>query len=235
MTQEEKAKAYDEALERARKQRDDYQKELNKADKNSQLAGLLRAGVSAIELAFPELAESEDEKIRKEMIDEIKAILRGEDLGFPPQDVLESRLAYLERQKGYELTEEDKKIIPEALVMLCDDIINHRVHTPIKTDEEGARKIKAFLKTFNRQPYKTREEWEKQKEPQHAIRATKGFGDPDGPQFELVDIQEEQKPAEWQYQKDRCEFAKLKAKEWRDMQNNLTKERRAKYGKIQNN
>ena len=37
---------------------------------------------------------------------------------------------------------------------------------------------------------------EKQKEPQHAIRVTKGFGDPDGPQFELVDLQKEQKPAE---------------------------------------
>ena len=54
---------------------------------------------AALEVLIPELAESEDEKIRKGMIDEIKAILRGEDLGFPPQDVLESRLAYLEKQK----------------------------------------------------------------------------------------------------------------------------------------
>lgn len=38
---------------------------------------------------------------------------------------------------------------------------------------------------------------EKQKEPQHAIRITKGFGDPDGPQFELVDLPEEQKPVEY--------------------------------------
>ena len=67
MTDKEKAKAYDKALERARKQKYDYQKELDKTDKNSQLAGILRAGISAIELAFPELAENEDEKIRKEI------------------------------------------------------------------------------------------------------------------------------------------------------------------------
>ena len=53
----------------------------------------------ALQTLVPELAESEDERIRRGMIDEIKAILRGEDLGFPPQDVLESRLAYLEKQK----------------------------------------------------------------------------------------------------------------------------------------
>lgn len=169
MTAEEKAKAYDEALERARKQKYDYQKELDKTDKSSQLAGLLRAGISAIDMVFPELAESEDEKTRKELLEEIESIIPHEDetdsegLILPSYHTRIDRYkSYLEKQKEYELTEEDKKIIPEALVMLCDDIINHRVHTPIKTDEEGARKIKAFLKTFNRQPYKTREEWEKQ-------------------------------------------------------------------------
>ena len=62
-------KKYKEALERAKKQREDYQKELDKTGKNTQLAGLLRAGISAIELAFPELAESEDERIRKALLD----------------------------------------------------------------------------------------------------------------------------------------------------------------------
>ena len=110
----------------------------------------------AIMVLVPELAESEDERIRKSLL----AYIKGESkrLDTPKW------ISYLEKQKEYELTEEDKKIIPEALIMLCDDIINHRVHTPIKTDEGGARKIKAFLKTFNRQPHKTREEWEKQKE-----------------------------------------------------------------------
>lgn len=79
MNIEEKAKAYDEALERARKQRDNYQKELNKTDKNSQLVSLLRAGISAIELAFPQLAESEDEKIRHWLIGLISADYKDEN------------------------------------------------------------------------------------------------------------------------------------------------------------
>ena len=106
MVNEQKAKAYDEALERARKQRDDYQKELDKTDKNSQLAAILRGGISAIELAFPELTESEDEKIRKSLIDfltDIKEIsengrtvwaVRKEDA-----EMCESSIAYLEKQK----------------------------------------------------------------------------------------------------------------------------------------
>ena len=91
MTQEEKVKAYDEALERARKQRADYQKELDKTDKNSQLAGLLRAGISAIELAFPELTESEDERIRKSLL----AYIKGESKRLDTQ----KWISYLEKQK----------------------------------------------------------------------------------------------------------------------------------------
>ena len=68
----------------------------------------------ALVMLIPELAESEDERIRKGMIDEIKAILRGEDLGFPPQDVLESRLAYLEKQKEKKPAEVDVKALLTA-------------------------------------------------------------------------------------------------------------------------
>ena len=96
MTQEEKAKAYDEALERARKQRADYQKELDKTDKSSQLAGILRVGISAIDMAFPELAESEDERIRKEMIDFLKSEKAFQTIDLP---ISERWIAYLEKQK----------------------------------------------------------------------------------------------------------------------------------------
>ena len=91
MTTEEKAKAYDEALERAKKQRADYQKELDKTDKNSQLAGLLRTGISAIDMAFPELKESEDERMRKEIISALKFANDG--------GVYDKHIAYLEKQK----------------------------------------------------------------------------------------------------------------------------------------
>ena len=87
MTDKEKIKAYDEALERARKML------------NMILDNEILGFPDQIREIFPQLYESEDEKIRNGMIDEIKAILRGEDLGFPPQDVLESRLAYLEKLK----------------------------------------------------------------------------------------------------------------------------------------
>lgn len=94
-------KLYNEALERARKQRNDYQKELDKTDKSSQLAGLLRAGISAIELVYPELRESEDERIMQEIIDFIQW---AEDRGMTRHDYHQAKrpvvwIAYLEKQK----------------------------------------------------------------------------------------------------------------------------------------
>ena len=65
--------------------------------------------------------------------------------------------------------------------------------------EEDDAKVGAMCKEGNLKP--SERAWLKNlrnrvwKDPQHAIRVTKGFGDPDGPQFELVDLQEEQKPA----------------------------------------
>ena len=98
MTQEQKAQAYDEVLERAKKQRADYQKELDKTDRNSQLAGLLRAGISAIDMAFPELAESEDERIRKNLVEYHKQQFeknRDQEIGLFHKDAI----AYLEKMK----------------------------------------------------------------------------------------------------------------------------------------
>ena len=55
MTQEEKAKAYDEALERAKAINDEKDVDVE-------------SGTTICEYIFPELKESEDEKIRKEII-----------------------------------------------------------------------------------------------------------------------------------------------------------------------
>lgn len=60
MTQEEKARAYDEALEKATTYHD-----------NAKVAGDYSA-VARYENIFPELAESEDERIRKEIISALK-------------------------------------------------------------------------------------------------------------------------------------------------------------------
>ena len=62
MTQEEKAKAYDEALERAKKVKHDIEN-----------IGCAMAP-DMLEVIFPELCESEDERIRKDIIAFIKAV-----------------------------------------------------------------------------------------------------------------------------------------------------------------
>lgn len=82
MTTEEKAKAYDEALEKARA---NY-----KADKEMGFLG----NCDMLELIFPELKESEDERIRKSIVETIKQCT----------DILEPKnqkrmLDWLERQK----------------------------------------------------------------------------------------------------------------------------------------
>ena len=85
MTQEEKAKAYDEALERAQK--------------------ATRAGsdvaMDIVQYIFPQLAESEDERIRKELIEFIKWSV---DRHFMREDFHQAKrpsewIAYLEKQK----------------------------------------------------------------------------------------------------------------------------------------
>ena len=65
MTDKEKAKAYDEALERAKAMIDDLRK------------GEDILAVSDLEAMFPELRESEDERIRKELINFILYKAKG--------------------------------------------------------------------------------------------------------------------------------------------------------------
>ena len=93
-------KKYKEALERANKQRANYQKELDKTEKNSKLAGRLRAGISAIDMAFPELAESEDERIRKGLIEIFNSALGQDFLQRKAGLDRDKVIAYLEKQKG---------------------------------------------------------------------------------------------------------------------------------------
>lgn len=82
MTKEEKAKAYDEALERA--------KNLYNSDETSADIEI------ACERIFPELKESEDERIRKELIDFVKSRLAG----FPECGRF---IAWLEKQSKYSI------------------------------------------------------------------------------------------------------------------------------------
>ena len=88
MTTKEKAKAYDEALERARK----WCEELPMNN------GMLKD-------IFPKLAESEDEKIRKHLIARLKPLAETDGI-FDYRITKDKVLAYLEKQK------ESKSTIP---------------------------------------------------------------------------------------------------------------------------
>lgn len=94
MTQEEKAKAYDEALERARKIHDEIV--------NNEVIGF----PGQITDIFPELRESEDERIRKELIKEFEAKLHKcfeWKEGIPNRRVLD----WLEKQKEQDYEDEE--------------------------------------------------------------------------------------------------------------------------------
>ena len=93
----EKAKAYDEALKRA------HEQYLICADNES-------AKKRILEVIFPELAESKNGKIRKELIEFVKSRLAG----FPK---CEEYIAYLEKQG------EQKPIVPKFRV---GDVIKHK-------------------------------------------------------------------------------------------------------------
>ena len=84
MTNDEKAKAYDEALERARKIHDEIV--------NNEVIGF----PGQITDIFPELRESEDERIRKEMISFLRSPFIKENL---TDEKVAPWIAYLEKQK----------------------------------------------------------------------------------------------------------------------------------------
>ena len=106
MTQEEKARAYDEALERARK--------IHSEIVNNELLGFPRQ----IEDIFPQLRESEDERIRKELINFLRSPFIKENL---TDKKVAPWIAYLEKQKEQKpvekLAEED---YVKKFKALCD-------------------------------------------------------------------------------------------------------------------
>ena len=82
MTQEEKAKRYDEAL--------------NTANDCLKDGTITSTAISYIETIFPELKESEDEKIRKGIIRNLEYLMDRAE-GFV-KDELKERIAWLEKQ-----------------------------------------------------------------------------------------------------------------------------------------
>ena len=93
MTTEEKAKAYDEALGRAKK----FYNELAACRTKQKVAAI-----------FPELAESEDERIRKALIEALTVSKSIGELKFRlPEPIREECITWLEKQKESSITSND--------------------------------------------------------------------------------------------------------------------------------
>lgn len=103
LTIEEKAKAYDEAVEQAKK-------ELNTCGSRDCDAA------RQIFRLFPEFKENEDEKIRKHIV---VFLMECDKRGVTPSEVTEW-FAWLEKQKPVEWSEED-----ENAIEVIQDIIRH--------------------------------------------------------------------------------------------------------------
>ena len=134
MTTEEKAKAYDEALEKARKR--------VATDPQDHTVTILKD-------IFPELAESEDERIRKDIIAFLQSMNSHCD---PAQDWdLRNRwLPYLEKQKEQkpaEWSERDEKILASVMSHIADSQCFDHFHDISKED------IYTWLKSLRPRPH----------------------------------------------------------------------------------
>ena len=128
MTEKEKAKAYDEALERAR-------------TINNEKDVDVESGTTICEYIFPELKESEDEKIRKEII----SILRNAYCT-SNRNRFNELVAWFEKQG-----DKDKLIqeLGEYKVKYTQEVLEKHITSMSNKDDERLRKTTiAFLKDF---------------------------------------------------------------------------------------
>lgn len=102
-TIEEKAKAYDEALKRANK--------VNKGNADDR-----EPGITICEYIFPELKESEDEKIRKEFCKDIRT--------FIPIEKANKYIAWLEKQ-GKQKVSDSSQTCKMGTLMTLDEAIEY--------------------------------------------------------------------------------------------------------------
>ena len=117
MTPEEKAKAYDEALERAKRRYD-----CNPSD------GYVGYANQIIEEIFPQLCESEDERMRKMLIERVRTATEW-TIGL--RDLI---LAWLEKQKEQVTDESDK--IAAAYQLGRSDERKQKEQKPVEWSEE---------------------------------------------------------------------------------------------------
>lgn len=160
MTEKEKAKAYDEAIERAKK--------------------LYGNGIA--EGIFPELKESDDEKMRNFIINELACLRATDEKSSDRYEELTNAIDWLEKQR-----DKDKLIqeLGEYKVKYTQEVLEKYVNSMSNKDDERLRKTAiAFLKDFAEQGYENAVEciaWlEKQRKP-------KSYWKPTEEQYEALD------------------------------------------------
>ena len=130
MTEKEKAQAYDEALKKASAAYKDEDRHLK----------------ATLERIFPELKESEDEKIRKEII----SILRN-TYWTSNKNRFNELVAWLEKQRDKDKLIQD---LGEYKVKYTQEVLEKYVNSMSNKDDERLRKTAiAFLKDFAEQGY----------------------------------------------------------------------------------
>lgn len=110
MTQEEKAKAYDEAIEKLRNLHDNYDTVSTLIDIKDEL-----------EHIFPELRESEDEKTRKALISFLKSPFVNENI---TDEKVAPWLAWLEKQGQKSAWSKDDERIYQSII---DDTVQENL------------------------------------------------------------------------------------------------------------
>ena len=129
MTEKEKVKAYDEAIERPKKLYDN--------------------GIT--EEIFPELKESDDEKMRNFIINELACLRATNEKDSDRYEELTNAIAWLEKQR-----DKDKLIqeLGEYKVKYTQEVLEKYVNSMSNKDDERLRKTTiAFLKDFAEQGY----------------------------------------------------------------------------------
>lgn len=156
---EEKAQAYDEAIERARKLKENPQSVFNEYSP--------KEGDTICDYIFPELKEeSEDEKVRKALVDLVKC---NERSGYTLLNNVStsSMLAWLQKQGERKTWSEEDEHRIELLEALCEDKFLESV--PNSTMYEEMKITIDWLKSLRPQP---KQEWsEKDKDYYDAIIA----------------------------------------------------------------
>ena len=129
MTEKEKVKAYDEAIERVKKS----------------------YGNGITEGIFPELKESDDEKMRNFIINELACLRATNEKDSDRYEELTNAIAWLEKQR-----DKDKLIqeLGEYKVKYTQEVLEKYINSMNNKDDERLRKTTiAFLKDFAEQGY----------------------------------------------------------------------------------